>query len=686
MIKKILFVTLSNIGDVVLTLPVLDYLKSNFPDSKITVIVGPRPAEIFKNNPNIAKLIIYDKELRLRSKIKLLLELRKESFDFVVDLRNSFFGFFIPAKYKSSFFVPESIKHMRDRHFYKIKAKIPELENKAQDLKLNFDKKSLYLSEDDEKYIIEILRQNNIAPEDKIVVISAGARSHTKRWPKEKFSELVGVIGKEFKVKIILVGDKDEAVINKYILEHAGYPVVDLSAKTNLGQLGCLIKKAKLLVTNDSASLHLASYLDIAVVAIFGPTNDEKYGPWSEKSVVAKREIFCRSCEEAQCRFGTLECLLLVKVEDVMRRVREILTQTVNRSSVMFGVNTLQAAQIYKRILIVRTDRIGDVLLSTPVIKAIRAAYPNAYIAMMVSPYAREIVEGNPDLDEVIIYDKDIKHKSWKNSIKFSQRLRKIMFDLALILHPTSRVHLLVFFARIHKRVGYDRKLGFLLTDRITHVKQFGERHESDYALDLVRYLGIQANDKSLFMPIKPESERWVNEVFNQMGIKDNEKLLAIHSAASCPSKIWPVKRFAELADKMIEKYGFKVLVVAGAKDASLARGVIKLMKNQVIDLAGKTSVSQLASVLKRCQLFVSNDSGPVHIASAVGTPVISIFGRNQKGLSPVRWGPVGAKDQFLHKEVGCIECLAHNCKKEFACLKAITVEDVLSVVDAVLL
>jgi len=126
-------------------------------------------------------------------------------------------------------------------------------------------------------------------------------------------------------------------------------------------------------------------------------------------------------------------------------------------------------------------------------------------------------------------------------------------------------------------------------------------------------------------------------------------------------------------------------LVIAGPKDISLADNVLKHMHQSACNLAGKISVSQLASILKRCQLFISNDSGPVHIASAVGTPVISIFGRNQKGLSPNRWGPVGKKDKILHKEVGCIECLAHNCNKEFACLKAITVDDVLKVADEIL-
>jgi lipopolysaccharide heptosyltransferase II len=269
--------------------------------------------------------------------------------------------------------------------------------------------------------------------------------------------------------------------------------------------------------------------------------------------------------------------------------------------------------------------------------------------------------------------------------MKVAANLKKRKFDLAVVLHPINRVHLITCFAGIPRRLGYDRKLGFLLTDRIKHTKQLGEKHELEYSLDLLRYLGVEPKDKAPFMPIKPESEEWVEELFAREGIKNTDRVLAIHPGASCPSKIWPNERFAEVADKLAEKYGFRVLVIAGPKDITLADNVIKHMRRPAISLAGRTSVSQLSSVLKRCALFISNDSGPVHIASAVGTPVISIFGRNQKGLSPRRWGPLGARDKALHKDIGCIECLAHNCVKGFACLRAITVQDILSAADQIL-
>lgn len=679
-ISKILFITLSNMGDVILTLPVLDVLKEVFPQSKITVMVGPRAKEIFENNSYIDRLIVYDKHSRLREKIKLFNVLKKEKFDLIVDLRNTLYGALLPARHRTSPFliVPRKFRHMKERNLYRLQMALKTTEPLPQ-----ARGKSFYFTPEDRDYIESLLKEKGISASDKIIVVSAGAGGDTRRWDSDKFVRLCQELSRDYRV--VLIGAKAYQSTTQYICKNSSNKIFDFTGLTNLKQLTYLLKRSVLLITPDTGSLQLGSYIDTPIVALFGPSDERRYGPWSSQSRVITKDIFCRPCEKAQCRFGTLKCMAYIKIEDVLRKARNILVSppTLSRGFPESPVTSHQ--DNFKRILVVRTDRIGDVLLSTPVIKALRDVYPNAFIAMMVSPYAKDIVSGNPCLDEVIIYDKDSKHKSWRRSIKFSQNLKKKKFEAAIILHPTNRAHLITYFAGIPKRIGFNRKFGFLLTDRIEHGKQLGERHELEYTLDLVRYLGIEPKDKSPFMPIKPEAENWVADIFRQQGIREIDKLLAIHPGASCPSKIWPNVRFAEVADRLIEKYGFKVLVVCGPKDITLAQQVIKNMHHPAVNLAGRTSVSQLASVLKRCCLFISNDSGPVHIASAVGTPVISIFGRSQKGLSPARWGPLGVKDKILHQEVGCIECLAHNCTKQFACLKAITVDDVLNAADAIL-
>ncbi|MDD5428227.1 MAG: lipopolysaccharide heptosyltransferase II [Candidatus Omnitrophica bacterium] len=338
-----------------------------------------------------------------------------------------------------------------------------------------------------------------------------------------------------------------------------------------------------------------------------------------------------------------------------------------------------------KRVLIVRLDRIGDVLLSTPVIKAVREVCPDGYIAFMARRHAYDILAGNPYLDEIIIYEKEGRDKGLLKNIKFIRSLRRKRFDIALVLHPTKRTHLLMALAGIPETVGYNKKWGFLLTTRIPHTKQYGLKHEIDYVLDILRYTGLEPKDRTLYMPVNSVSERNVDSIFEENGIKKGDLCIAINPGASCVSKRWGVEKFAKAAAALAEKYKAKVIITAGADDKKLGDKISSLLHDNCLNLSGRTSVADVASVLRRVKLFVSNDSGPVHIACAVGTPVIAIFGRSDRGLSPGRWGPVGNRDIILHKDVGCVECLAHNCRKGFKCLEAVTVAEVLQAADKIL-
>ncbi|MBU1998255.1 MAG: lipopolysaccharide heptosyltransferase II, partial [Candidatus Omnitrophica bacterium] len=472
--------------------------------------------------------------------------------------------------------------------------------------------------------------------------------------------------------------DKVYSQAGKEIVKHCPGKIYNFTGLTNLRQLAALLKHASLFITVDTGVLHLASYLNVSTLALFGASRPEKYGPWCDKYKIMLKELFCRPCERAQCKFKHLNCMRLIKAENV----------AVQAKNYFSGMNFSVPKKVkitYKRILIVRTDKVGDVLLTTPVIKGLRREYPDSYIAMVVRPYSENIVCDNPYLDEVFIYDKLARHKNWYNSMRFAWELRKKRFDLAIIFHPTNRMHILTFFAGIERRIGYDRKTGFLLTDKIKHTKQLGQKHELEYNLDLLRYLGIEVEDKSLYLAIDPVSRKWQEDLFFEKGIKEIDQVLIINPSAGAQDRIWPAERFAQVADRLIAKYNFKAFVIGSSQDSEVTITVVNTMRQPVIDLTGKTSLSQVVSLLKSSTLLISNDSGPVHIACAVGIPVISIFGRNQKGLSPKRWGPTGARARVLHKQVGCVECLAHKCLKDFACLAAISVEEVIQVADELL-
>jgi len=331
-----------------------------------------------------------------------------------------------------------------------------------------------------------------------------------------------------------------------------------------------------------------------------------------------------------------------------------------------------------KRILVTRTDRIGDVILSLPAIKAIRKAFPDAYIAIMVQPRIDDILKGNPHINEVIVYDKNKKHKGVIKNLRFIKWLKQKKFDVVLNLHTTKRTNLLCFLAGIPRRIGHARgKADFLLTDKIGYTKKLGEKHEAEYSLDILRYLGIDPEFSNPFICVRQEDEKKAEETLKGLGIDKGERFVVLHPGASCRSKMWPLENFAKTGDMLMENLKIKVMINLAPDQAYLGEKVRGMMKNKPVFFCNPTTLGELAALFKKASLVISNDSGPAHIASAVGAPIISIFGRNQKGLSPARWRPLGTKALAIHKDAGCAECLAHDCKKGFLCLESISAEEV---------
>lgn len=330
-----------------------------------------------------------------------------------------------------------------------------------------------------------------------------------------------------------------------------------------------------------------------------------------------------------------------------------------------------------KKILVSRADRIGDVVLSTPVFRAIKERYPESYLAVLVLKETEAVVRGNPWLDEVIVYDKKGNEKSWWRTIKFGLALRKKQFDVAIHLHSTNRVHLLTWLARIPIRIGYQRKNHCLLTHAIEERKWQGRKHEAEYNFDLLHLIQVpQPDELKLYFPLHL-SDR--DELTKQMP-KDFgwSHYVVFHPSASCVSKKWFPDRLARVADQLAQDYGVSPVIVgegAGVGDASQMQ---KLMQSKSLNLSGKLTLGMLGWLLKGARLLISNDSGPVHMACAVGTPVISIFGRNQPGLSAIRWRPLSPRSSFLQKDVGCVECLAHHCQIDFKCLRELRAEEVI--------
>lgn len=330
-----------------------------------------------------------------------------------------------------------------------------------------------------------------------------------------------------------------------------------------------------------------------------------------------------------------------------------------------------------KRILVTRTDRIGDVVLSTPVFQAVKERYPESHLAALVLKETEAVVRGNPSLNQVIVYDKKGHEKSWWRSFLFGVRLRKENFDIVIHLHPTNRVHFISWLANIPVRIGYRRKNHYLLTHVIEEKKWEGRKHEAEYNFDLLALIDVSKPEElELYFPLQDKDRELLMNVLPS-GFNGNHYVV-FHPSASCISKRWSPERLANVADRLVQNYGVRAVIVGEGAGTLHAAQMQKFMRKEALNLGGKLNLGMLAWLLKGARLLISNDSGPVHVASAVGTPVISIFGRNQPGLGTTRWRPISPNSSFLQKDVGCIECLAHNCQIDFKCLKDLQVEEVL--------
>lgn len=295
----------------------------------------------------------------------------------------------------------------------------------------------------------------------------------------------------------------------------------------------------------------------------------------------------------------------------------------------------------FKNILIVRTDRIGDVVLTTPSIKALRQAYPQARLTMLVAPATESIVRNNPYLDEVMVDDRLNVHKQ-AGFFKLVWEVRKRRFDLAVIFYTKRRTNFLCFLAGVPYRLGYkNEKFGFLLNHPVEDRRHEGKKHEAEYCLDLLNVIGIQSHDLELQISFDPSAERWADEFVKKVK-KPSHKLIAIHVGASDPGRQWPVKCFIQLMRMIQSKYPVQFILVGDQRIKEATDIILKENIPNVYSLINQTSVSQLASLFKRCDLLVSNDSGPVHVASATGVAVVSIFTRIDPGINPERWRPLG--------------------------------------------
>lgn len=313
-IKKILVISLTNIGDVVLTFPVIDILIRDFPRAELSVVVGPRAESVVLSNPRFKKVYVYDKKKSVFKQGAWVCELIKQRFDLLIDLRNTALPVLISPKYHTSIFKTRSGGiHMKDKHLKCLKSVYDYGSMQA-------DKNTLFISDEDKSFIMDI-RYNEIG-EDRYVVVAPSSASDSKRWNNEGFAKVSDHLIKNCNVKIVFVGDNKDREVAREITKFMENDSINLCGRTNLVQLAELLKHCCFALVNDSAPMHIASYMDIPVLALFGPTPIEKYGPWSKNSFSLRNNTDCEKCNDPKLKTEH-KCMMGISSEDVIKCLQE---------------------------------------------------------------------------------------------------------------------------------------------------------------------------------------------------------------------------------------------------------------------------------------------------------------------------------------------------------------------------
>ncbi|MBI3317936.1 MAG: lipopolysaccharide heptosyltransferase II [Candidatus Omnitrophica bacterium] len=332
-----------------------------------------------------------------------------------------------------------------------------------------------------------------------------------------------------------------------------------------------------------------------------------------------------------------------------------------------------------KKILIVAVNWMGDLLFMTPAIRAIRRAHPESHIACLVAPRGVELLSGNPHLDAVIPLEE---RRGLAGFLRWSPLIRRLKgerFDAAYLFHRSFTRTLIAWAAGIRHRIGYRTwKRGWLLTHSADPPRK-DSVHKAVWFLKMLEADGIVPDGMGYDAGILREEEERAASLLREWGILPEDQLVALHAGANWKLKRWPLAHFAALADALADRWGAKVLFVGDKGDLPLTREIAGRMKSRPILAAGKTSFRELGAVLKRANLLISNDSGPLHMGLAAGTPVVALFGPTDPKLTGP---PQGSRGATLFGSIGCpVPCYQLRCPLNL-CMQQITVEEVLAAVQ----
>ncbi len=331
-----------------------------------------------------------------------------------------------------------------------------------------------------------------------------------------------------------------------------------------------------------------------------------------------------------------------------------------------------------QKIMIRATNWIGDGVMSLAALEAVRGRFPGAEIVLVSKPWVSELYRHLPAVDRQIVYRDEGEHQGARGFWRLVRELQAEKFDMALLFQNAFHAAGMAWCARIPVRIGYARDgRSALLTDAIDPPPPASYGHQAYYYLQLLFRAGVidryEPVKQVRLKVLEPEKE-WARRHLQRMGLSGPRFLVGINpGAAFGPAKRWLLPRYAQLADRLIGALHADVLIFGSGDERPLAEDIARTMQHTPLILSGETSLRQLMALLAQCRVVISNDSGPMHLAAALGLPVVAIFGSTEERAT----GPIGPRARVVKRPAVCSPCGLRVCPIDFRCMNEITVDDV---------
>lgn len=319
--------------------------------------------------------------------------------------------------------------------------------------------------------------------------------------------------------------------------------------------------------------------------------------------------------------------------------------------------------------------------MSEPALAALQELFPMTEISLLVKPTIAELLRGHPALHQVLVYEDPGRHAGITGKWTLAGTLRRLRFDLAILFQNAFEAALLTFLAGIPRRYGYATDgRGFLLSDPITVPERTKIGHQVQYYVELLRPLGSEGPAGSPRLFLSNEEEQATDRRLAESGIAESDLLVGLNPGSTYGgAKRWLPERFAETADRLIREQGahsgrrVRVVIVGARGEETLGDAVADRMQIKPVQLSGRTTIRELMAVIKRCALFLTNDTGPMHIAAAFGVPVVALFGPTDSRTT----SPFGNGHAIVRHPVECSPCLLRECPIDHRCMTRISVDEV---------